>query len=284
MTSRFGHADAGRPHYHRYDRGAAPVVAMAVDYAPGHATPPHQHPQAQLLHAVHGVMVVSSRHGQWIVPPTRGIWIPAGTEHAVRMVGVVHMRTAFIRSDAAPGLPTECAVIGISPLLRELIIAALDIAPAYVDDSRDGRVMKLLLDELRTLPTLPLYLPEPDDARLQPICATLAQSPDDPRTAAQWSQALGIDPRTLHRRFVRATGMGYTQWRQQARLLQALERLASGERVLDVALSLGYGSPSAFATMFKRQFGITPSAFFEAPDQTPGQRPGGRRRARQARA
>jgi AraC-like DNA-binding protein len=32
--------------------------------------------------------------------------------------------------------------------------------------------------------------------------------------------------------------------------------------VVDVALNLGYGSPSAFATMFKRQFGATPSAYF----------------------
>jgi AraC-like DNA-binding protein len=56
--------------------------------------------------------------------------------------------------------------------------------------------------------------------------------------------------------------MTFGQWRQQARLLHALERLALGDKVVDVALSLGYDSPSAFATMFKRQFGETPSAFF----------------------
>jgi len=32
--------------------------------------------------------------------------------------------------------------------------------------------------------------------------------------------------------------------------------------VIDVALALGYESPSAFATMFRRQFGETPSQFF----------------------
>jgi AraC-like DNA-binding protein len=56
--------------------------------------------------------------------------------------------------------------------------------------------------------------------------------------------------------------MTFGQWRQQARLLRALERLAGGEKVVDVALALGYESPSAFATMFKRQFGQTPSQFF----------------------
>jgi len=44
--------------------------------------------------------------------------------------------------------------------------------------------------------------------------------------------------------------------------LHGLERLAVGDKVVDVALALGYDSPSAFAAMFKRQFGETPSAFF----------------------
>ena len=60
----------------------------------------------------------------------------------------------------------------------------------------------------------------------------------------------------------RELGMTFGQWRQQARLLRALERLAVGEKVIDVALALGYESPSAFATMFKRRFGLTPSQFF----------------------
>ena len=40
-----------------------------------------------------------------------------------------------------------------------------------------------------------------------------------------------------------------------------MERLARGERVLDVALDLGYESPSAFAAMFRKALGEPPSAF-----------------------
>ena len=57
--------------------------------------------------------------------------------------------------------------------------------------------------------------------------------------------------------------MTFGQWRTQARLLMALERLAAGEKIVTVALGLGYDSPSAFATMFKRQFGVAPSRFFQ---------------------
>ena len=69
-------------------------------------------------------------------------------------------------------------------------------------------------------------------------------------------------PRTFHRLFLRETGMRYGHWRQQARLLLALESLARGDKVIDVALEHGYSSQSAFAAMFKKHFNISPSRFF----------------------
>ena len=53
-------------------------------------------------------------------------------------------------------------------------------------------------------------------------------------------------------------GEGGEEWG----VLGALELVASGEKVIDVALALGYESPSAFASMFRKHFGQTPSAFF----------------------
>jgi AraC-like DNA-binding protein len=248
--------------YTLYDRNAMPVTAMAADYLPDHETPRHDHPHIQLIHALHGVMVVSTDVGQWIVPPTRGLWMPAGFAHSIRMVGNVKMRTAFIRPDAAPGMLAHCAVLGVSPLLRELIVAAIDVPLPYDAESRHGRLMRLLLDEVVQMPSLPLSLPHPADKRLQVICATITQTPDDATTVGEWAQRLGVDPKTIHRLFLRETGMTFGQWRQQARLLAALEHLATGARVVDVALELGYNSPTAFATMFKRQFGVSPSVFF----------------------
>lgn len=56
---------------------------------------------------------------------------------------------------------------------------------------------------------------------------------------ADWAQRLAVDVKTIQRLFVRQTGMSFGQWRQQARLLRALELLATGEKVIDVALALG---------------------------------------------
>jgi AraC-like DNA-binding protein len=71
-----------------------------------------------------------------------------------------------------------------------------------------------------------------------------------------------VGAKTVHRLFVKETGMTFAQWREQARLLSALRRLAQGERVIDVAFDCGYSSQSAFTAMFKRRFGITPSEFY----------------------
>ena len=244
------------------DSSIVPVMCRANDYPAGHCIGLHTHAKEQLLYAVHGVMMVSVNGGQWIVPSTRGIWIPAGMRHAIRCIGDVHMRSIYVSPSAASHLPKDTRVVGISPLLRELIQAAKDVPPAYSTNSRDGRLMRLLLDEFNTLPVLPLHLPQPADKRLQRICMRLLKSPGDGATLGDWAKLLLVDVKTIQRLFSRETGMTFGQWRQQARLLRALELLASGEKVVEVALALGYDSPSAFAAMFKRQFGQTPGEFF----------------------
>ena len=243
--------------------GNALVAARATDYPAGWEIPPHTHGKHQLLHALQGVMVVHADAGQWVLPPSRGLWMPAGMTHALRCIGEVQMRSLFVQPDAAPQLFTGCQVVGISPLLRELIRAAVDVCPPTPPDSRDARLLRLLLDELHALPVLPLHLPMPTDARVLALCRRLLQRLDDSSTLADWAQQLGVDGKTIQRLLIAQTGMTFGRWRQQARLLRALELLAAGDKVIDVALALGYDSPGAFTTMFRKHFGLAPSQFFE---------------------
>lgn len=55
-------------------------------------------------------------------------------------------------------------------------------------------------------------------------------------------------------------------------LLRAVEMLAQGERIIDIALEAGYRSPTAFSTMFQRQFGCIPSVFFSENSEAAGRR------------
>lgn len=238
------------------------VRCSATDYPRDQHIAAHSHNKHQLIYAIEGVMVVRSKLGQWTVPPSRGLWMPSGETHEVRCIGPVKMRSVFVRPDGLTSLPAAPRVVGISALLSELIKTSVHIAEPYSEDSREARVMGLMLDELKLLPTLPLHLPQPTDTRIALICSTLQANPGDGSTLSDWSTRLNLDEKTIQRLFRTSTGMTFGQWRQQARLLLALERIAGGEKIIDIAGDLGYESPSAFTTMFKKHFGTTPSQFF----------------------
>lgn len=242
----------------------SPVAARPTDYPAGWHIQPHSHSRHQLIYAVRGVMVVQADGGRWVVPPTRGIWMRAGMVHEIRCVGEVHMRSLLVAVRAAPSLLGQTQAVAISPLLRELIRAAMAIRLPCAPNSRDGRLLRLILDELRALPVLPLALQMPTDTRLLRIVERLQARLDDAATVTQWAARVAVDAKTVQRLFVKETGMTFGQWRQQARLLRALELLANGSKVIDVAFALGYESPSAFATMFRKHFGQAPSQFFAA--------------------
>ena len=53
----------------------------------------------------------------------------------------------------------------------------------------------------------------------------------------------------------------FAAWRQQACLLAAIERLTQGQPVTRIALDLGYASPSAFTSAFRRVLGQPPGAY-----------------------
>ncbi|WP_444758035.1 AraC family transcriptional regulator [Pseudomonas sp. A014] len=249
--------------YLLYHDTRAPMAAMEADWPDGASTGWHSHPRTQLLYAIEGVMVVSSRDGCWVVPPDRALWLVAGLEHEVKMTGDVRMRTMFIDTGAIDGLPASTCVLGVSGLLRELVIAAVDMPGDYAEHSRADLLMKLLAEELRLSEALPLHLPLPRDERIRFICEHLLSNPDNTFTVAEWAERVEVTSKTVHRLFTRETGMSFVQWRDQARLLFALRQIANGRKIIDIAFECGYASPSAFTAMFRRHFGVPPSSFYD---------------------
>jgi AraC-like DNA-binding protein/mannose-6-phosphate isomerase-like protein (cupin superfamily) len=238
-----------------------PVLAVGNEYPPAFEVAPHRHRRAQLLYAAEGVVSVSTPEGAWVAPPERAVWIPGGTEHAVRMVGAVSTRSVLVTPEACPGRAGWVQVLAVSPLLRRLLITAVDLPEEYDVDGRDGLVMALLAKEIEAAPVVPLAVPFPRSPALAARCNAFVAEPDARATIDQWAAALGYGRRAFTRAFRRETGMSFSAWRQQACLLTALPRLAAGEPVTTVALDLGYDSPAAFTTMFKRLTGISPSRY-----------------------
>ncbi|UVL39143.1 helix-turn-helix transcriptional regulator [Pseudomonas sp. B21-040] len=239
-----------------------PVVAIGTDYSHGHVLPRHTHRRAQLLYGATGVMQVSTHDGNWVVPPQRAVWIPPGMAHEVLMLGV-STRSAYIEP-AAVDLGDRCQVISVSPLMRHLLMEAVEIPLTYDEAGRDGALIDLLLHELARSTHLPLHIPLPVDARLLGLCQAFLQHPNAHQSPQQWADQLHISLRTFNRLFRQQTDLSFSQWRQRACVVLALSRLASGTAVTRIAVDFGYDSPAAFSTMFRRVLGQLPSVWMEA--------------------
>jgi AraC-like DNA-binding protein/mannose-6-phosphate isomerase-like protein (cupin superfamily) len=239
-----------------------PIVAMAKEFPSGHLIPFHQHSRAQLLYASSGVMTVKANRGIWVVPPLRAVWIPANIHHQIEISGHLSMRTLYIDPTFFPGPSEDCCVIAVSALLRELILYAVGLPRVYPIGGQEERLWTVILDQICNMRTAPLELQIPVDPRLKNIYKRLSSNPGNNRTLEEWGKIVGASGRTLARHFRIETGMSFVQWRQQIRILEALKRLGMKEAVTTVAIELGYDSPSAFISMFKKAIGKTPGQYF----------------------
>lgn len=175
------------------------------------------------------------------------------------MTGEVRMRTLLISPGAHRRLTEECEVIRVSPLLRELIVAAGDEPDSHPASLRHVQIVELIFSELDRAQRVLAHVPIPDEPRLKSLCADFIDNPSQESKLESWAVQLNMSSRTLARLFQKELGMSYGEWRKRTRLLLSMQRLASGASILEVALEHGYQSPSAFTAMFKRTMGYTPS-------------------------
>ena len=80
-----------------------------------------------------------------------------------------------------------------------------------------------------------------------------------PVTLAELGRAVHYSPYHLARGFRRATGRSIAGYREQLRLRAALDAVADGAPLQDVAHRFGFAHHSHFAQRFRRAFGVAPS-------------------------
>jgi AraC-like DNA-binding protein len=241
-----------------FEQAPRPMVGFAYDYPAAHETGWHHHPRAQLLHAIAGVMRVATQSALFIVPPGTGLWVPAHMPHSVRMPTGLAMRALFLRDDAAQAGSKAVTVVAVSPLLRELILAACE-QPVMWDEAGPVRhVVILALHEISHAATRPISVPACRDPRLQRVTEALLADPSDQRGLDAFAGMAGASSRTLARLFRRETGMSFQAWRRQLRLTEGMAALAQGETPARAAASVGYSSAPAFGAAFRAVFGMTP--------------------------
>lgn len=244
------------------DNAAARVVGTAATRLSGE-TKLHSHSRHQFIYSVKGVMDFITPEGRWILPPSRALWIGAGVEHALRVKRPVDMHILYIdrTSKGVPAWP-GCAVVNVTPLVRELVAACVAFPWDYPEDSPNARLATVLLEQLSTLDHAPVQLREPKDPRARRVLSMLRAEVGCRTPLEQMAPQAAASARTIERLFLQETGLSFGEWRQRYRLIQALEQLAEDVPVAVVSGAVGYENPSSFITAFKKLFGTTPGNYF----------------------
>ena len=248
-----------------------PVVAHEAHHPAGMRGKMHSHPRAQLIYAASSAMDVVAGERRWTLQPGHAVWLPSGVDHSISgSIAASVFRSLYVRPDVAhdlcgaQNLGGKAAVLGLSPLLRELLLRLIEIYNGQGEAGSYPHLTALALHEIAHAEPRPEIaaplLPKPQDRRLKLICDTLIEQPADRRTLEEWGKAAGASSRTLERLFREETGMSFNAWRQACRIVAAIPKLQHGSPVQLVAWEVGYDSPSAFAAIFRRVVGTNPTA------------------------
>lgn len=221
----------------------------------------HSHVRGQLFCIESGLVTVRTPAGSWLLPPGRAGWIPPGVMHKASINGVLSGWGILLTPAASAGLPKSPCVLSVSDVLRALVRRATSWHWEDALSAPQRRLATVLLDEVRAAPTEGLHLPMPADRRVLRIAETVLREPASEDTFQVLAQKAGISERSARRLFNAETGMSFANWRQQARLMLALEYLTAGSAIAEVADNLGYASASSFIAMFKKAFGLSPRRY-----------------------
>jgi AraC-like DNA-binding protein len=240
------------------------IATLAYEYPSGFRVPEHAHGSDQLIYAIRGVMEVFSGQSVWLIPPHFALWIPARTSHRIQMPGPVSMRTLYWRPGLASPSSRGCAVLHVTPLLRELIIEAVRIGQLRTRNHHECALRDLLILHLKHASPMPTFVTLPREQRALAVAEAVLTNPAQSKPLAALCAGVGVSVRTIERAFRKDVGTDFESWRRQARLVKAVELLVAGRSIKEVAFAIGYRQSSAFVEMFRRTFGATPKAWISA--------------------
>jgi AraC-like DNA-binding protein len=223
--------------------------------------PPHQHAWGEFVYSFSGVMEVKVADHHYLAPPHYGIWLPPDMEHVGLNRYAAHHCSLYMAPVVCTAMPAWPCALTVSPLVRAMLEHLQQQGAQQPGNAADERLLQVLVDQLIQAPRAGSYLPTSDDPQLSTVLRLLESQPGDNRSLPKLAHAAHTTERTLMRRARRDLGMSLSEWRQRLRVVKAMPLLEAGQTVETIALDLGYGSASAFITMFKRLVGATPDEF-----------------------
>lgn len=225
-----------------------------------HASPAHQHAQGQLFVLHSGLISIHTEQRRHLLPPACIAWIPPWKLHGAEIHQTVLAQRWYINANwQQVSMPDEIKMIRTSHFLSELMMLVSDLHRQ--GDQAYLIYLACLADQLQRQPDLPLSLAMPTHPRLQTLCQYYMAHPHLNLSLDQMAEIACMSRRSLSRHFLAQTGNSLGLWLQRMRIILAMEKLALGQSVTQIALELGYQSLSAFIKQFRRHLGVSPRSW-----------------------
>ncbi|WP_163333658.1 AraC family transcriptional regulator [Enterobacter bugandensis] len=235
-----------------------PIIGISIEMGQ-HDSGTHSHGRHQLLSSASGCITVEVENSIYVLPPHRAAWIPAHTLHRATMRGVIAYRSLYFLT-SIPRLDFSMQIIETNPLLFQ-VIERMASWSCDMPVDKQLPLTAVFREELNHARRENLKLRYPQDKRLRTSMRKIFEGELPPRLGILALQ-VGACERTISRIFIKDTGMSYQNWRQQWRLLKAIESLAEGKCLSQIAQELEFSSDSAFIAFFNQHTGSTPSRYF----------------------
>ena len=229
------------------------LTTESLRHPTGYRTDWHAHEAGQLCRIDTGLLIIETHTGRWVIPGEHIGWIPPGQHHAALSESAIDGRSLYVDAHLCAELPAEPTVFAPEPLCDALFMR---LCQPLNDASLE--MLSLLTRELARAKQDRYHLPMPADPRLIKVAKSVLLAPGEIQSVDHHARHAGMSVRTFNRRFRCETGINFVNWRQLARVIQAMEWLEKGKPVGWVALSCGYNSVSAFIEVFRNYTGKTP--------------------------
>jgi AraC-like DNA-binding protein len=147
------------------------------------------------------------------------------------------------------------------------------IALLAEEANRDGPGQQNLLDRLLDLnlvyalrtwwadhePQAPGWFRATEHPRLRPVIEAMHQSPQEPWTLEQLAAKAALSRASFAASFKAVTGQSPARYLTELRMSRAEDALSSGtQTIAAIAHQVGYRNEFAFATAFRREYGVAP--------------------------
>lgn len=255
---------ASLTYYREWER--PPLAAFHMRYR-GFAATAHHHDVGQLLVPLGGRMHLVTGGRSHVLAPDAAAWLPAGVSHSfVHVDGQLDFLAVELDAPAVPAALAGVAgrpIVARSPSVKHL---ALTIAQELDAPGAGTEAIIPACIELLTIYLERALAPDAAPAEaassevglvIEAVLASYAEELRVPDLAAM----VGLSPRQLERRFQEELGRTPKRFIMEVRVGAAEHMLRHTELpIAQIALDVGFQTPSHFAETFKALTGQPPNA------------------------